>query len=151
MASDSVARALIERFQQRMPLESRPFAAMGREVGATEAEVLQALHDLDADGTLSRVGAVVPPGVLGASTLAAMAVPPERLADVAALVGSYVEVNHNYERAHDLNLWFVVTATDKSRLDEVLSDIERRTGIEVLDLPLERSYRIDLGFPVSWT
>lgn len=131
-----------------MPLEPRPFAAMGCEVGSSEEEVLQVLEELKEEGTLSRVGAVVPPGVLGASTLAAMEVPSERLTDVAGIVGSYVEVNHNYEREHQLNLWFVVTAPDRIRVDAVLAEIERRTGIEVLDLPLERSYRIDLGFAI---
>jgi len=149
MTLGPLARELIERFQRRMPLEPRPFAAMGREVGASEGEVLQVLEELKDAGTLSRVGAVIPPGVLGASTLAAMEVPPERLTDVAGIVGSYVEVNHNYEREHELNLWFVVTAPDRRRVDAVLSEIEQRTGLDVLDLPLERSYRIDLGFAVS--
>ena len=142
---------LIERFQQRMPIEPQPFAAMAREVDATEIEVIEALGELRSSGTLSRIGAVIPPGVLGASTLAAMEVPAARLTEVADLVGSYPEVNHNYEREHALNLWFVVTATERRRIDDVLSEIRNRTGLAVLDLPLERAYRIDLGFPVSWS
>lgn len=148
MTLGPLAHELIKRFQQEMPLESRPFAAMGREVGASEEEVIQALEELRDEGTLSRIGAVIPPGVLGASTLAAMEVPPDRLVDVAGIVGSYVEVNHNYERGHALNLWFVVTAPDRHRVDAVLAEIEQRTGLDVLDLPLERSYRIDLGFAI---
>ena len=147
----ALARRLIDGYQRDIPLEPRPFARMAREIRSTEAAVLETLADLVTDGTLSRVGAVVPPGVIGASTLAAMAVPEARLLEVASLVSAYPEVNHNYEREHAINLWFVVTAPDRARVDAVLKEIEARTGIAVLDLPLEQPYRIDLGFSVTWS
>jgi hypothetical protein len=55
-------------------------------------------------------------------------------------------VNHNYEREHRLNLWFVVTAQDRARVDAALARIARMTGLPVLELPLVTEYRIDLGF-----
>lgn len=97
---------------------------------------------------MSRVGPVFKPNRLGASTLAAMAVPRERLQDVADLVSSYAEVNHNYEREHAFNLWFVVTAEDEPAVNRVLDKIRRRTGIAVMDLPLVDAFHIDLGFPL---
>ncbi len=96
--------------------------------------------------SVSRVGAVVRPNTVGVSTLAAMRVPTEQLEAVAALVNGYAEVNHNYEREHRLNLWFVATTTDAARLQAVLDDIAARSGIEVLAFPLLESYHIDLGF-----
>ena len=83
---------------------------------------------------MSRVGAVVRPNTVGASTLAAMAVPPRDLERVAALVSGYAEVNHNYEREHRLNLWFVVAAPDSARLQQVLDEIaapQRLRGVVV--------------------
>lgn len=150
IAPDSLERRLIDAFQRGLPLVPRPYAEIAATLGTTEEAVLAALARLDAAGVLSRVGAVLAPGRVGASTLAAMAVPGERLDEVAGLVSSYEEVNHNYERAHRLNLWFVVTAASRARLAEVLSEIEARTGLAVLDLPLERAYHIDLGFPIAW-
>jgi len=146
----SLSRRLIGRYQRDLPLTPQPFAEMARACGSTEREVLDLLEELDADGTLSRVGAVIPPGVLGVSTLAALSVPERDLSDVAALVSSYPEVNHNYEREHALNLWFVAAAADRAALDRVLDDIRRRTGLAVIELPLERAYHVDLGFPPSW-
>ena len=67
---------------------------------------------------------------------------------VADMVSRYDEVNHNYEREHHYNLWFVVTAADAAGVRGVLEDIEMRTGLAVLDLPLEQSFYIDLGFPL---
>jgi DNA-binding Lrp family transcriptional regulator len=147
---ESLTRRLIGRYQRDMPLTPRPFAEMARACGSTEREVLDLLEELSGDGTLSRVGAVVPPGVLGVSTLAALSVPEQDLGIVAALISSYPEVNHNYEREHTLNLWFVAAAADRAGLDRVLDDIRRRTGLAVIELPLERAYHIDLGFQPSW-
>ena len=80
--------------------------------------------------------------------IAAMSVPPERLEEVADLVSARPEVNHNYEREHELNLWFVVAANDRPRVEAVLEDIERLSGLEVLELPLEEAYCLDLGFAI---
>jgi DNA-binding Lrp family transcriptional regulator len=80
-----------------------------------------------------------------------MAVPDERLDQVADLVSGYDEVNHNYEREHRFNLWFVVTGPDEPHVRAVLDDIAAHTGLEVLDLPLVEAYRLDLGFPLQWT
>ena len=141
--------ALIEAYQRDLPLVPRPFAAMGERLGAGEAEVLEALEDLSGRGVLSRVGPVFRPGVLGASTLAAMAVPPARLETVAAAVSARPEVNHNYQREHRYNLWFVVTAADRAAVARALWEIRQATALAVLDLPLEAEYHIDLGFSLE--
>tara|TARA_R110000796_G_scaffold201695_1_gene317901 strand:- start:176 stop:622 length:447 start_codon:yes stop_codon:yes gene_type:complete len=141
-------RALINAYQRGFPLTPRPFARVGEELGLSEENVLEMLTDLTVKGVLSRVGAVVAPNRAGVSTLAAMEVPAERLDDVSALVSAHKEVNHNYEREHRLNLWFVATAPDAGKLADLLSDIAAETGFKVIDLPLVEAYHIDLGFPV---
>ena len=143
-------KRLLDTFQRDFPLTPRPYAAIAERLGADEDDVLDALGRLRDAGAVSRVGAVVTPHCAGASTLAAIAVPPERLDEVAALVSVLPEINHNYEREHEINLWFVVTAPDRTRIAEVLDDIEARTGLAVLDLPLLEPYCIDLGFPLIW-
>ena len=74
--------------------------------------------------------------------------PAARLEAVAAFVNGYEEVNHNYQREHTFNLWFVVTAPEQERIRQVLAEIEAGTGLAVLDLPLEHAFFIDLGFPL---
>jgi DNA-binding Lrp family transcriptional regulator len=78
-----------------------------------------------------------------------MAVPPARLDAVAAIVSRFPEVNHNYEREHRYNLWFVAAAADDDALATVLDRIERATGVDVLALPLVEEYHIDLGFQLD--
>lgn len=146
----ALERALIDRFQHGLPLVERPFAAMAEALGSDEESVLAALRRMAALGVLSRVGAVVGANDGRAGTLAAMAVPPERLEAVAAEVSAMPEVNHNYAREHQFNLWFVANAADRPALDHTLARIRSQTGYDVLDLPLVEAYHIDLGFPVSW-
>ena len=148
---DAHDRRLLDEFQAGIPLVPGPFAQMAEQLGLAEGEVIARLRLLTESGAVSRVGPVFRPRQLGASTLAAMAVPPERLAEVATLVNSFAEVNHNYEREHAFNLWFVLTAPDQSGLERVLAEIGRRAGLPVLDLPMLAEYHIDLGFPLQWT
>lgn len=148
---DAIDRRLLNDFQQGFPLSARPYAEVGASLGIGEAEVLARLARLGAAGAVSRVGPVLAPKRVGVSTLAAMAVPPGRLEAVAELVSAYPEVNHNYERSHRVNLWFVLTAPNTARLNEVLAEIALYTGIEVLDLPMLEEYHIDLGFPLTWS
>jgi len=139
-------KRLLDDFQRDLPVCARPYEAMAKRLDCDEATVIERLEYLDAKGYVSRIGPVFRPNRLGASTLAAMAVPAERLAAVASLVSSYSEVNHNYEREHAFNLWFVVTASDERAVSEVLTDVQRRTGLGVMDLPLAEEFHIDLGF-----
>lgn len=144
----ALEKCLLNEYQRGFPLCPAPYAGIAQQLGVTETEVIDTLQSLQRRGLVSRVGPVFAPNRAGASTLAAMAVPESRLAQVAALVSRFEEVNHNYQREHVYNLWFVVTAPGAERVAQVLDEIEALTGIAVLDLPLERSFYIDLGFPL---
>jgi DNA-binding Lrp family transcriptional regulator len=149
MQLNTVEQRLLNDFQRDFPLERRPYARLAAKLGISEEEVLERLAGLRRRGAVSRIGAVVRPGTVGASTLAAMRVPEDRLEAVADMVSAYAEVNHNYERGHAINLWFVVTAGDETRLLGVLASLEEETGIPVMDLRLVTPFHIDLGFDLS--
>jgi DNA-binding Lrp family transcriptional regulator len=110
----------------------------------TTDEVLAGYARLQSDGALSRIGGVFAGNAGGAALLAAMAVPPERLDAVAAVVSSHPGVNHNYQREHHFNLWFVMTGQDDAavRADALA---RRGHGPPALQLRMQRAYRIDLG------
>jgi siroheme decarboxylase len=143
---DAIDLRLLQDFQRDLPLVPHPFAAMGLALGLEEAEVICRLRRLRDEGKVARVGATVRPNTAGASTLAALRVPEERLEAVATAVGSERGVNHSYQREHDWNLWFVATAADAAELAALLDRIRCRTGLAILDLPLVRPFNIDLGF-----
>lgn len=143
-------RRLIDSYQRDLPLEPEPFRAMADELGIEEGDLLAMLDDMRKRGVLSRVGAIVEPNTAGASTLAAMAIPAWALDAIADFVSSIPEVSHNYEREHRLNLWFVITASDRARIEQVLRLIEYRTSMPVVELPLVEAFHLDTGFKVQW-
>jgi siroheme decarboxylase len=147
---DAIDRRLLNDFQRDFPLTPRPYDDIAEALGIDTDSVLARLERLQQAGMISRVGAVVAPQRAGWSTLAAMSVPDARLEAVADLVSAYPEVNHNYEREHRLNLWFVVTGPDEDAVTRLLRDIKARTGLMVFDLPMLDAYKLDLGFDLQW-
>ena len=142
----ALTERLLNEWQRGFPLSNRPFAQVGQALAATETEVLALCRQLLARGAISRVGGVWAPGAGGAALLCAMAVPPDRLHAVAEHVNALPGVNHNYEREHDLNLWFVLTGGSAGQLHAALARIEGATGLPVLHMKMLRPYRIDLAF-----
>ena len=143
---DCLDSRLLDEFQRDLPLVPRPFAAMAESLGTTEGDVLARLRGLRDKGCIARVGATCRPNTAGASTLAALSIPPSRIEEVAAIVGAEPGVNHSYLREDDWNLWFVATAPSDADLAASLARIEAASGLAVLSLPLERPFNIDLGF-----
>lgn len=148
---DVIDQKLLDDFQRDLPLYPRPFAVLAEQLGITESEVLTRLAVHQKTGRITRVGATVRPNTVGASTLAALKVPRDRIEATAARVGSEPGVNHSYLREHDWNLWFVATAPDSTHLANRLAAIQHDTGLEVLDLRLARAFNIDLGFSLNGT
>ena len=70
--------------------------------------------------------------------------PPEDFERVARLVNAHREVAHNYERAHRLNMWFVLATDDAEKVSGIVSRIEEQTGYPVLNLPREEEYFVEL-------
>ena len=142
---DEVDRRLINTLQGGFPICDRPYAEVGRHLGLDEEDVIARLERLLESGVLSRFGPMYDAERLGGGlTLAAMTVPEDRFDEVAAIVGSFAEVAHNYERTHELNMWFVAATERPERIGEVLGEIEAATGLAVLDLPKLEEYFLEL-------
>ncbi len=140
---------LLNDFQRDLSLSTTPYADMAKQLGVSEAEVLLSIQSLQDRGIVSRVGPVFRPNRIGVSTLAAMSVPADKLDCVARIISAFPEVNHNYEREHTFNLWFVVTASSEEHLDIVLYEIEQHTEHKLMSLPMLDDYFIDLGFELK--
>jgi len=142
-------KQLLNDFQRDFPLSARPYQDIADRLGVTEEDVLSALTELNNQHFISRIGAIIPPNHIGVSTLAAMAVPELHLQTVADKISAHAEINHNYEREHRFNLWFVAIAADNDHLQAVIAAIEQETGYQVLQLPLLDDFFIDLGFKLD--
>lgn len=144
---DAVDAELIDGFQSGVPVERRPFRAVGAALGVSETGALERVERLRERGVFRRFGAVLNPPAIGSSTLAAVKAPEERFEEIATAINGYQQVNHNYRRDHEWNMWFVVTAGTRETRDHILGEIEHLAG-SVLNLPMLTDYYIDLEFPV---
>lgn len=149
MQLTSLHKSLLNDFQQDFPLSLTPYQDIADSLGVTEAEVLTTLSELTNERFISRIGLIIPPNQLGVSCLVAMAIPAAQLETVAAIVSSYNEVNHNYERENHFNLWFVLIAHNAQHLQNVLAEIEQKSGFLTMQLPLVADYFINLGFELQ--
>ena len=147
---DELDRKILDAAQRGFPLAADPYALLAERVGSDAETVFGRAMALLDDGTLRRLGAVWDSRRLGfATTLVALRVPPERVADVAALVNRCDEVTHNYERRSEWNLWFTLVARDAARIDEILAEVRRDAGIreaDMMNLPAEQVYKLDARF-----
>lgn len=142
---------LLNDWQRDFPLSETPFAGVALRCGSDEATVLTTYRRLLKEGSISRIGGIWGAGVGGAAMLCALSVPEAQLARVAERVNAIDGVNHNYEREHDYNLWFVITGRDRDTVHAQVDQLERSTALQALRLPMVRPYRIDLGFDLRQT
>jgi len=142
---DELDRRIVNGLQGGFPLCERPFAEVARKWGVEEKLLLDKIEQLLKNKILTRFGPLFDAERLGgAFSLCAMSVPAEDFERVARLVNAHAEVAHNYERAHRLNLWFVLAVEDPARISQLVSIIEKETGYPVLELPREEEYFVEL-------
>jgi DNA-binding Lrp family transcriptional regulator len=146
---DDIDRRLINRLQDGLPVERRPFDALANELGLEVPAVLDRIQCLLDAGTLSRFGPMFNAEQLGgALSLCAMEVPEDRFEQVAVLVNGHPEVAHNYARDHRLNMWFVIATEQVEQAADVVAAIEQETGCKVYDMPKQEEFYIGLRLAV---
>lgn len=149
-AMDALDRRLLNLMQTAFPLVSRPFLALGEKLGLPEEEVLARVDRLRSEGIIRRLGAFFDSRKLGYhSTLCALAVPPSRLDEVAAIVNGHPGVTHNYLREHAYNMWFTLIVPSEDEAARVQGEIRARTGLDLLDLPAVRVFKIRVIFDLD--
>jgi siroheme decarboxylase len=147
---DTLDRKILDIIQTNFPLVPRPYAEVGRILGLTEAETLARVRALKEKGVIRRIGANFQSRKLGwCSTLCAAKVPTERLDEFVDEVNRHPGVTHNYLRKHDYNVWFTFIGPSWEDVTSTLAAITEKTGIEILNLPAEKMYKIKVDFPME--
>ena len=147
---DDLDRAILNEIQSHFPIESRPYAEVGRRVGASEEEVLARVTAMAEAGIIRRLGANFTSRKLGyTSTLVAARVAQDKLDHFVAVVNRYPGVTHNYLRRHRYNVWFTLIAESAERLNQILEEISAAAEVEeILSLPAQEVFKIKVDFPV---
>ncbi|MFZ5562479.1 MAG: AsnC family transcriptional regulator [Thermodesulfobacteriota bacterium] len=148
MPMDDTDRSILNAIQSDFPLEQRPFAAVGRQAGLAEAEVVDRVKRLRQEGIIRRIGGNFVPEKLGyVSTLCAASVPEDRIDAFAEAVNAYAGVTHNYVRENRFNIWFTFIAPSRKAIAESLAEISRKTGVTtIINMPATRVFKIRAAF-----
>ncbi|WP_294229364.1 AsnC family transcriptional regulator [uncultured Shimia sp.] len=145
---DHIDRALVNALQDDLPLTNRPFLPLAESLGISENELLSRVKTMRESGVLTRFGPFFDAVRMGgAFCLCAMEVPEDCFDEVNDLVNAHLEVAHNYERSHKLNMWFVLGCDTKEGIQEAADKIEGETGLQVYQFPKLQEFFI--GFRVA--
>lgn len=152
---DDLDRRLLDALQASLPLDRRPFAALGAAAGLDEEDTLSRLARLSREGVIRQICAIWDTGQLGyRSTLVAARVAPERLEASAAVVSGHPGVSHNYQRDFHWNLWFTLAVPPDSALglERTVSQLADRAGLDRHRLlPALRVFKIGMRLEMDET
>jgi DNA-binding Lrp family transcriptional regulator len=144
---DAVDRRIVNALQGGFPVAETPFAEAATALDIDEDDLIRRVERLCADGWLSRFGPMYNADRLGgATTLAAMAVPEADFDAIADKINAHPEIAHNYARNHALNMWFVIATETPGRIDSIIDEIERETGLRIYDMPKIEEFFVGLRF-----
>ena len=146
---DSLDRAIITNFQGGFPVCENPYAQVAAQLDTDESTIIERLDNLLQQGYLSRFGPMYHAERLGGGlSLAAMSIPLYDFERVTEVVNAFDEVAHNYQRSHELNIWFVLATETPGRIQKVIDEIEQQTGYKVYNMPKEKEFFVGLKFEV---
>jgi DNA-binding Lrp family transcriptional regulator len=125
----SVQRAL----QEGLPIVARPYQALADALGATEAQVINAIESLQARGLVKRFGMILKHRELGyrANAMVVWDIPDKLVDQVGNTLGEEPCVTLSYRRPRRLphwhyNLFCMIHGTSRDVVSQQLSDIVER-------------------------
>jgi DNA-binding Lrp family transcriptional regulator len=151
---DEIDRKIVQMLQDDFPIVEHPWKEVGHKLNLTEDQVIQRLKRLNELGITRKIGSIVDASTVGltSATLVAMKVPKNKVEKVACAINEYGSISHNYEREHEYNVWFTITAPSNEGLTNILKEITQETGIhpnDVLNLPTKRRFKINVRFQLT--
>jgi len=133
---DDFERRIIHYLQDDLPLTTRPFAVLASKVGISEEELLERIKLLKEQGILRRFGANLNHQLAGfkANAMVAWYVPEDKIKEIGALMASFKEVSHCYQRRIQrewkYNLFTMVHGKTKKDCQDIVGKIAENTGIK---------------------
>ncbi len=148
---DALDKRLLNRIQEDFPLVPTPFAALGQDLGVSEAEVLARVARLRQARIVRQISAIFDTRALGyQSTLVAMELDPARLEEAARTISDHPGVSHNYARQHRFNLWFTLAVPPGQDVVQAAQALGARVGaLQTRVLPTLRLFKIGVRLDVA--
>ena len=131
---DETDRKILLATQDGLPLVAEPFAAVARQLGLSEEEVLSRLGGMLERGEVRRLGASLAHRRVGfkANVLAVWRVPEDQVEAFGQTAASFAEVSHCYKRRAGrewpYNLYVMIHGRAEADCERVIRQICERTG-----------------------
>ncbi|OEH84201.1 AsnC family transcriptional regulator [Desulfuribacillus stibiiarsenatis] len=114
---DQTNKKLLNLLQSHFPLVEQPFQELANLLEIQEQEVMERIEQLKKDKVIRQISAIFDTKSLGyQSSLVAAKVKPDHLEKAAEIINQHPGVSHNYERAHEFNLWFTIAIPPNSNI-----------------------------------
>jgi len=142
-------KKIINQLQGGFPLCENPWDELEQSLEMPADEIISRIERMKSEGLLSRFGPMYHAEKMGGGlTLAAIKVDKSRYDEVTEIVNGFSEVAHNYEREHELNMWFVIATESPELIQQVIDSIEHKTGLKVYNMPKKHEFFLNLKFEI---
>jgi siroheme decarboxylase len=127
--------AAIRELQEDLPIVPAPYAPMAARIGIPEAELLALAAEMQAQGYLRRMAAVLHHREAGfrANAMGVWVVPPERQEEAGRIMGSFKGVSHCYLRPTypdwPYSIFSMVHGQREADCQAIIDAIARATGL----------------------
>ncbi|HDK37620.1 MAG TPA: Lrp/AsnC family transcriptional regulator [Thiolapillus brandeum] len=128
---------LVALIQGGLPLSSRPYAELGKQLDMPEETVIQRIRAMQDDGTIKRMGIVVRHHELGytANAMVVWDVPDDQVQQVGEALGKHDCVTLCYQRPRRLpdwpyNLFCMIHGKDRQRVLNYIDSLVKSEALQ---------------------
>ncbi len=136
---DEADRRLVAAIQEGLPLVHRPYAVIAERIGLSEPEVIRRIAQLQAVGTVRRMGVIVRHHELGyrANAMVVWDIPDAEVDSFGACLGSFDFVTLCYRRPRRLpewryNLFTMIHGRDRTAVLSRVEELVERCGLQAI-------------------
>ena len=133
-------RALIKAVQSGLPVVSRPYAEIAKQLNSSEADVISRLQYLIDNGAIKRYGVVVRHKELGytANGMVVWDIPDDKVEEMGICIGKYDCVTLSYRRPRRLpdwsyNLFTMVHGSSREEVTQKVEEIVEKCGLQDIE------------------
>ena len=133
-------RALIKAVQSGLPVVSRPYAEIAKQLNSSETDVISRLQYLIDNGAIKRYGVVVRHKELGytANGMVVWDIPDDKVEEIGMCIGKYDCVTLSYRRPRRLpdwsyNLFTMVHGSSREEVTQKVEEIVEKCGLQNME------------------
>lgn len=133
-------REIIKAVEHGLPIVSRPYAEIARQLKTTEQDVMSHLQHLVDNGAIKRYGVVVRHKELGyaANGMVVWNMPDDRVDELGICIGNYSCVTLSYRRPRRLpdwpyNLFTMVHGSNREEVTQKVAEIVEKCGLQSIE------------------